>query len=78
MDLTKAKEVSDLLSDIDELSEYKKILEDREHGRVSHFEFCQHYGASPRKVVFEHKYTLRFLPVVEKILEELHEGLKSI
>jgi hypothetical protein len=43
MDKTTAKKAADLLTEIDELSEYKKILENRGYGNATHFEFRQHY-----------------------------------
>jgi hypothetical protein len=78
MDIEKAKKASELLEQINELSKYKKILENKEHGRIAHFEICQHYGNNPDRVVFEHKYTSRFVQVVEQIVKELNDELSAL
>lgn len=78
MDILKAKKASELLEQINELSQYKKILENKEHGRVAHFEICQHYGNNPDRVVFDHKYTSRFVQLVELIVKELNDELSAI
>lgn len=73
-----AEKVALILAEIKSLSAYKEILQDKTHGRIAHFELCQHYGSDPRRVVFEHKYTLRFTEVVEKIIKELNDELENI
>ena len=78
MDIEKAKKASELLEQINELSKYKKILENKEHGRIAHFEICQHYGNNPDRVVFEHKYTPKFVQVVEQIVKELNDKLSAL
>ena len=78
MDITKAKKASELLEQINELSKYKNILENKEHGRIAHFEICQHYGNDPARVVFEHKYTPKFVQVVEQIVKELNDELSAL
>ena len=78
MDILKAKKASELLEQINELSKYKNILENKEHGRIAHFEICQHYGNDPARVVFEHKYTPKFVQVVEQIVKELNDELSAL
>ena len=78
MDITKAKEASKLLKEIEELELYKDILNDRNNGKVSHFEFVEHYGSNPSTVVFSHEYTPKFIEVVEEIIESLRTKLSKI
>ncbi|MBN1651735.1 MAG: hypothetical protein JW857_10425 [Bacteroidales bacterium] len=78
MDISKAKKAAELLTEIEELSKYKSILENKSQGRTAHFEICLHYGNNPDRVVFEHKYTPKFIKVVEQIMTELNDELTGL
>lgn len=73
-----AKRASRIMDEIDKLSEYKKLLGNRSHGQVAHFELVQHYGDEPESVVFDPKYNPRFEAVVKEIIEELEVQLKEL
>jgi hypothetical protein len=78
MDIEKAQKASELLKKIDEFSKYKVILEDKEFGRIANFRIYQHYGTTARKVLFDHKYTPKFVEVVEQIIKELQDELSAL
>jgi hypothetical protein len=70
-----AKRASKLLEEIESLERYKDILKDRSNGTVSHFEFVQHYGNNPSKVVFGHEHTPKFIELAEEIIKDLRTQL---
>lgn len=78
MELIEAKRVAEILSELNELAEYKKMLENKEHGRLAHFELCQHFGPESRKIVFGTKHTPKFIAVVEQVIKELNDELSAI
>jgi len=80
MKLESAKKATELLAEIEKLSEYKKLLNNNEHGRVAHIAFVQHYGNVDDygKIDFDHKYNKLFLPVIEGIIKKLEEELELL
>lgn len=78
MTIEQAKKGQKILEQISNIQRYKDILLDKECGRFAHFELCQHYGNDPDKVVFDKKYTPRFISVVEEIIKELESELAAI
>lgn len=75
-----AERASDLLKEIEELSKYKKFLNNKEHGKVAHVVFVQHYGNldSYTQIDFDVKWNDRFIPVIEKIISDLKTELESL
>jgi hypothetical protein len=78
MSIETAERAKELLEQINKMSKYKDILENREYSKVAHFELSQHYGDKPDRLVFEHIYTLRFIEVVEQIIKELNNELAAL
>lgn len=80
MKLESAKKATELLEEIKELSKYKDLLNNREHGKVAHVAFVQHYGTLKdyEQVDFDHKYNKLFLSVIEGIIKKLEDELESL
>lgn len=80
MSIENAKKAQELLEEIEKLSGYKKLLADKDHGRIAHFQFVQHYGrlGDYDYVVIDHKYNSRFLPELEKIISEMESEIKAL
>ncbi len=80
MNIDSAKRVKDILEELDNLSRYKEMLLNKNHGRTVHFELAQHYGntSDMEIIVISHTYTNRFIPELEKIIAELHIELKNL
>lgn len=79
MDIETAKKAAQLLEEIEQIEKYKQILDDTSTGRsVAHFEFCLNYGDRSPRIIFEDKYTKKFIPIVEEILRELNLELSEL
>jgi hypothetical protein len=78
MSIETAERAKELVEQINKMSKYKDILENREYGKVAHFELSQRYRGKPDRLVFEHIYTLRFIEVVEQIIKELNNELAAL
>ena len=77
MDLKNAKRASELLKEIENISEYERIIK-AQYSHTAHFELCQHFGNDPDKVVLDRRHTKRFLVVVEEIIKELNDELSKL
>lgn len=76
-----AQKGADLLKEIKDISRYKDILANKSHGKIAHIELVQHYGkidSSCPSVVFDHKYTHLFIPVIDGIINNLKAELESL
>jgi hypothetical protein len=82
MNITNAKRAGEIAQEIEELSRYKKLINDRDNGNVAHVNFVQHYGDTGKHdslmVVFNHKYNSLFIPVFDKIISDLETELDSL
>ena len=72
--------VADLLKEIKELSRYKELLSDREHGSRAHVAFVQHWGniSEYLRVDFHQKYNELFIPIFDDIINKLKDELSSL
>ncbi len=80
MKLESAKKATELLEEIKELSKYKDLLNHKDHSKVAHVAFVQHYGTLKdyEQVDFDHKYNKLFFPVIEGIIKKLEDELESL
>ena len=80
MNIKEAEKASVILEEIKELSKYKKLIDDKDHGKVAHVAFVQHYGTLKHyeQVNFDIKYNKLFIPVIEGIIKNLEDELKKI
>lgn len=75
-----AKRASEILEELATLRKYKKLIDNKSHGDVAHFEFVQHYGNCNEhdKVVISHRYTQKMLEPLKDILIELETELNNL
>ena len=80
MDIEQAEKASVILEEIKDLSKYKKLLANKDHGKVAHVAFVQHYGTLKHyeQVNFDIKYNKLFIPVIEGIIKNLEDQIKKI